>query len=154
MPAVFPLHIQEMVVFSWISFPVFLYLTITVCGMFFQTTSSQPAKLYQAPHLNCISAAIRFALFRFYSPLLTESQLLSPPPLTKMLQSSGFLILSNHWPKPVRCRIQRSRVQRLLAPSPGLSQLARIFINLESWAIHLLAYCSDPTFCLWRYHWS
>ena len=82
MPAVFPLHIQGMVVFSRISFPVFLYLAITVYGAPFQATSSRPAKLYRVPHLNRISAAIRFALFRFRSLLITESQLFSLPPLT------------------------------------------------------------------------
>ena len=75
--AVFPLHTRGTVLFSWIGFLIFLYRAITVYGTPFQGTSSQRAKPYQAPHLNCISAAIRFALFRFYSPLLTESQLFS-----------------------------------------------------------------------------
>ena len=79
---IFLLHIRGIVIFSWINFLVYLYLTITDYGMLFQATSSQPVKLYQAPHLNCISTAIRFALFRFRSPLLTESHLLSLPPLT------------------------------------------------------------------------
>jgi len=36
---------------------------------------------------------IRFDLFRFRSPLLTESRLLSFPPLIRMLFFSGFLLL-------------------------------------------------------------
>jgi hypothetical protein len=75
--AVFLLHTRGTVLNSWISFPTFLYWAITISGAAFQQTSSQSAKLYQAPHLNCISAAIRFALIRFHSPLLTESLLFS-----------------------------------------------------------------------------
>ena len=37
---------------------------------------------------------IRFVLFRFRSLLLTESQLISFPPDTKMFQFSGYTFLS------------------------------------------------------------
>ena len=59
-----------------------------------------------APHLAYISAGIRFALFRLRSPLVTESLLLSLPPLNKMLQSSGFAILSDKCSKTLRGRIR------------------------------------------------
>jgi hypothetical protein len=36
---------------------------------------------------------IRFVLFRFHSPLLTESHLISFPPPTEMLQFGGFPFL-------------------------------------------------------------
>ena len=80
--AAFPLPSREMVLFSWINFLVFLYAVITLYDPAFQQTSSQPTKLYQAPHLNCISTAIRFALFCFRSPLLTESHYFLFSPLT------------------------------------------------------------------------
>lgn len=42
------------------------------------------------PHPRRLSRRVRFALHRFRSPLLTASRLISFPPLTKMLQFSGF----------------------------------------------------------------
>ena len=46
-------------------------------------------------HISHISQhGIQFILHRFRSPLLTISQLLSLPPLTKMFQFSGFPILN------------------------------------------------------------
>ena len=45
------------------------------------------------PHISLkVSQGIRFVLFRFHSPLLTESRLISFPPPTKMLQFGGFPI--------------------------------------------------------------
>jgi hypothetical protein len=75
--AVFLLHNRGTVLSSWINFLTFLYWAITICRAAFQRTSSESVKLCQAPHLHRISAAIRFAFFRFYSPLLTESLLFS-----------------------------------------------------------------------------
>ena len=77
MRAIFLLHIRGTVLYSRINFLVFFYWTITIYSAAFQRTSNQLAKFCRAPHLNCISAAIRFALFRFRSPLLTESRLFS-----------------------------------------------------------------------------
>jgi|FLTM01.1.fsa_nt_gi hypothetical protein len=73
------------------------YGTITLYDLLFQVSSDQKNKVYMAPHFHSISGWIRFALFRLQSPLLTESLLLSLPPLNKMLQSSGlaFQILNN-----------------------------------------------------------
>ena len=45
-------------------------------------------------------AEARFGLFRFRSPLLTESRLLSVPPATEMFQFTGFAPT----PYAFRCR--------------------------------------------------
>ena len=78
----------------------------------------------------------RFRLFPFRSPLLRESRLLSFPPGTEMFQFPGYrptLTGGDHllrWPGfPIRA----SRDQRLLAPPPGLSQLATPFV--ASWCL-------------------
>ena len=47
-------------------------------------------------------SGIQFVLYRFRSPLLTISQLLSFPPPTKMFQFSGFPILTDQHEKHVR----------------------------------------------------
>lgn len=65
-------------------------------------------------------------------------------PLTKMLQSSGFPILSDRQPKLARSRIRRLLVQRPLTPTQELSQFAAFFIGVWNRAIHLLAYYLNP----------
>lgn len=47
------------------------------------------------PHLPCLSAGIQFKLYRFHSPLLAASQLISLPAPTKMFQSGAFPILTD-----------------------------------------------------------
>jgi hypothetical protein len=44
----------------------------------------------KTPHLHCITAAIRFGLGRFRSPLLTASLLISFPPATQMFPFAEF----------------------------------------------------------------
>ena len=76
-----------------------------------------------------------FGLSPFRSPLLRGSLLVSSPPPTKMLQFGGF-------PPPAGGAtgsspvaggpIRGSRVQRLLAPTPGLSQLATPFLGARA----------------------
>ena len=52
-------------------------------------------------HISCrLLYRIRFALFRFRSPLLTESRLLSPPSGTKMLQFPEYPIVANEFGNP------------------------------------------------------
>ena len=77
---------------------------------------------------------IRFALCRFRSPLLTASLLLSLPAGTKMFQFPAFPIAySNHYGFTVAgCPIRESPVQRLLAPTRGLSQLGTPFISARA----------------------
>lgn len=64
------------------------YGAITLCGPTFQKGSPSPSRLDTSPHTTFPRRSppgIRFDLFRFYSPLLTESQLFSFPPPTEML---------------------------------------------------------------------
>ena len=121
-----------------ISFLVFPYGTIILYGVSFQRTSGQLIKLYPIITSRSISALIRFALLGFRSPLLTQSHLLSLPPLTKMLQFSGLLFLSEYYPKIMWCHIRKFLVQWLLVPSQNLSQLATSFISVWNQAIHQL----------------
>jgi hypothetical protein len=71
---------------------VYDYAAITLYGTTFQTFSSSLARSHgvHTPHLRGISPRIRFDLFRFRSPLLTESLLFSFPPGTKMFYFPGF----------------------------------------------------------------
>ena len=77
---------------------------------------------------------IRFALFRFQSPLLTESLLLSLPVATKMFQFTTLLhqnkLVRN--PKVSRSRIKESPHQHSHAVTRGLSQLATPFISSQA----------------------
>jgi hypothetical protein len=84
----------------------------------------------------------RFSLFRFRSPLLTESLLFSLPRGTEMvhfprfaLPSYGFrrqYMSSAHVGSPIR----KSTDQRMLAPHRSLSQLATSFIASKCQGIH------------------
>ena len=73
----------------------YVYGTLTLCGAPFQV-DFHFADLGNRRSKHHISTRfpkrIRFVLFRFHSPLLTESQLISFPPPTKMLQFRGFPI--------------------------------------------------------------
>ena len=83
---------------------------------------------------------IRFALLRFYSPLLTQSQLISFPGATKMLQLTPFSFLTERWKIfPAGCPIRRSPDQRLCAPTRSLSQLTTSFFDNRSRVIHQMA---------------
>ena len=63
---------------------------------------------------------IRFVLFRFRSPLLTESRLISFPPPTEMLQFRGFPIANAIGPWGPGSPIQRSTDPRHSCTSPRL----------------------------------
>ena len=87
----------------------------------------------------------RFRLFRFRSPLLTESLSFSFPGVTEMFHftPSCFAGLSIHPVDtgrliPVGCPIRRSTDQSLLAASRGLSQLATSFFASWHQGIHRL----------------
>jgi hypothetical protein len=71
---------------------VYDYAAITLYGTTFQGFSPSLGRSYEVhtPHLRGISPRIRFDLFRFRSPLLTESLLFSFPPGTKMFYFPGF----------------------------------------------------------------
>ena len=54
--------------------------------------SAGEARPLPAPHRYCLSAELRFVLCGFQSPLLTASQLVSLPGVTKMFQFSPFAL--------------------------------------------------------------
>ena len=71
-------------------------MAITLYGRPFQATSTSIPELkgrLSTPHFPC---GIRFRLYRFYSPLLTVSRLISFPAPTKMFQSGAFPIITDH----------------------------------------------------------
>lgn len=79
---------------------------------------------------------IQFALFCFFSLILTESRLISFPLGTKMFQFPKLPFLSE-WLMSSSL-IQGSLVQWLLAPRQSISQLAAPFISISSQVIHLM----------------
>ena len=85
-------------------------------------------------------SGIQFVLYRFRSPLLTISQLLSFPPPTKMFQFGGFPILHGSTHKNMSgSPIRQSWVPKMYAPRPSLSQLTTTFIGNSSQAIPQIA---------------
>ncbi len=83
-------------------------------------------------------------LFRFRSPLLTESRLMSVPPGTEMFQFPGFAsphyVFMRRYPKGVGCPIRISTDQRLLAAPRGFSQRATSFIASWCQGIHRMPF--------------
>ena len=86
----------------------------------------------------CIAQAT--GLFRFRSPLLAESLLMSFPPGTEMFQFPGFAsftyVFSERYPIGVGCPIRISTDQSLLAAPRGFSQRATSFIASQCQGIH------------------
>ena len=93
---------------------------------------------------------IRFGLFPFRSPLLRESLLLSFPRGTEMVHFPRFAF--RHYVFMAECPpqgrtgypIRESRDHRLLAPPPGLSQLATPFIARTRRGIHCMPLVAWP----------
>ena len=111
------------------------YGAITLYGGAFQGTSASPRRERPAPYTTFAAAprrGVRFRLFPFRSPLLRKSQLVSPPPPTKMFQFGGFPLLSELRPKPQGSPIRASPDLRLHAPPRGLSQLATPFFGTQA----------------------
>ena len=81
---------------------------------------------------------VRFGLFRFRSPLLTESLLFSLPGGTKMFQFPPFAFPIREWClfKAPGCPIRTPPDQWLFAPTRGFSQLTASFIASLSQGIH------------------
>ncbi len=95
------------------------------------------------------STTITTGLFRFRSPLLAESPLMSVPPGTEMFQFPGFAsppyVFRWRYPIRVGCPIRTPRDQRPLAASPGFSQRATSFIASWRQGIHPMPFsCSFP----------
>ena len=97
---------------------------------------SQVPRRDHTPHLHGVTTGIQFALFRFRSPLLTESQLISFLAGTRMFRFPAFPFLCRNGRFPYGSRsgspIRLSRVLRLLAPTPGISQLGTTFIGARA----------------------
>ncbi len=69
---------------------ILTYGTFTLYGVLFQGTSARKKGLMK-PHISLpLLARIQFALYRFRSLLLTISQLVSFPAVTKMFQFAAF----------------------------------------------------------------
>ena len=89
-------------------------------------------------------------LFRFRSPLLAESLLMSVPPGTEMFQFPGFAsppyVFRWRYPKGVGCPIRISTDQRLLAAPRGFSQRATSFIASWCQGIHRMPLLRSRTF--------
>ena len=83
-------------------------------------------------------------LFRFRSPLLAESRLMSVPPGTEMFQFPGFAsppyVFRWRYPKGVGCPIRISTDQSLLAAPRGFSQRATSFIASWCQGIHRMPF--------------
>ena len=132
----------------------FVYGAITLFGSAFQLISSTIplAMLRPTPPRG---KPLDFGLFRFRSPLLTESHSLSFPPLTEMFHFSGCRSTwtmnssRSHWVHQWGFPIRRSSGQRLFPSHRGLSQVAASFIASQHQGIHLVplvAYLNVSTY--------
>ena len=81
---------------------------------------------------------IQFALCRFQSLLLTASQLISFPPLTKMFQFRGFPILSDHLRRNMKTHSGISGSKDTCS-LPEHSVACHTLLRRWSLAIHLIA---------------
>ena len=113
--------------------------------------SSSPVKsmlYFHTPHLLAISGRIRFGLFRFRSPLLTESLLLSFPLLIMMLRFSRFPCLWAHRPFLTdKIPIRRSPGRRIHTSNRSLSQFVTSFIGYQAKRSIMLHWCSELLVC-------
>jgi hypothetical protein len=91
-------------VHSTTPFPSTAYGTITLYHVAFQPTSAMKElgciRRGRTPHLYYITAAIRFGLCRFRSPLLTVSQLISFPLATQMFPFAEVHVPQREREKP------------------------------------------------------
>ena len=114
-------------------------VTLLVAG---PTTPSPARSACSSSLLRRTPCSAGFRLFRFRSPLLSESRLLSFPPGTEMVHFPGFASaaygFSDRFPRFTRegFPIRRSPDLGLLASPRGLSQLATSFIACLRQGIH------------------
>lgn len=144
MPPVFRWNFQSAVLFALASPSSDHYGTVTLCGAPFQGTSCCGRSGGPRPHISMhFRTRIRLALFRFRSPLLTESLLFSFPLPTKMLQFGRLPFPKGMALRP-RGLIRSSPVQRLHAPTRGNIAAWHDLRRLQNRAIpHLV--CSNTT---------
>ena len=117
---------------SEIDFLAHLYGTITLYGGAFQPHFKLTRMTYRSlqHHISPGSLpGIRFALYRFRSPLVTVSRLISSPAGTKMFQSPAFPFPNGNESENSGSPIRPSLVQRLHAPTQRLSQLGTTFFG-------------------------
>ena len=102
---------------------------------------STPVNRVRLPR-NPVSRRIRFRLFRVRSPLLTESQLISFPPGTKMFQFPGYASWTYEFSSWFPLKNRRVapfgdlRIKACLTAPRRLSQPAASFIAYFSQGIH------------------
>ena len=100
----------------------------------------------RTPHIYFFSEKIRFALYRFRSPLITVSLLISLPPGTKMFQFPGFPFSFENVSNETGIPIRQSSNLRLLAPPRSISQLGTVFIGARAEpSIKWPTYCNNPS---------
>jgi hypothetical protein len=113
--------------------------------------SSENSILYAIAHhiSTTLPWQIQFGLFRFRSPLLAESRLISLPRPTQMLHFGQFALPSEKQGSVKRDLIRKSWDHRSRAPTPGLSQLATSFITYqaESFPNRRLCTITGPSPC-------
>ena len=111
-----------------------VYGTFTLCSAPFQVDFyfTSLGNRRSEPHISPrFPKGIRFVLFRFRSPLITESLLISIPPPTKMLQFGGFPFPGIFGNDDLRQEVLLGdlRIQGIHAPPRSLSQLVTTFIS-------------------------
>ena len=134
MAPVFPLHIRGTVLWILgIGFPSFPYGALTLYRAAFQQTSGRwlSQTRVQTSHPPFLSEGVRFVLFPFQSPLIRESHCFLLLRVLRCFNSPrprSLPIISEEMGSP----IQEPRVQWLHAPTPGLLQLATLFITTRA----------------------
>ena len=132
----------------------FVYGAITLFGRLFQGVHLPERILLRSTFYCALLAVLRptpprgkpldFGLFRFRSPLLTESHSLSFPPLTEMFHFSGCRSTwtmnssRSHWVHQWGFPIRKSPGQSLFPTLRGLSQVTTSFIASQHQGIHLV----------------
>lgn len=117
----------------------FTYATLTLSGAASHPLllDSSDAKCSPQPRKHCCS---RFGLFRFRSPLLSESRLMSFPRATEMFQFARFASLPYVFRQRYLCRwvspFGNPRITAHLPAPRGLSQAITSFVAYHRQGIH------------------
>ena len=123
--------------------PVFAYATFTLCGPGFPAVHSANLRVASDSPQPRNTEVSRFGLFRFRSPLLAESRLISLPGATEMFQFtpspprtlSIHVRVTRHLPW-LGFPIRTPTVLRIFAPTRGFSQLVASFFGYRCQGIH------------------
>jgi hypothetical protein len=120
---------------------IFDYGPLTLSGAIFHSLHLIVALPHRGP--TTPSASRWFGLFRFRSPLLTESLSLSIPPVTEMFHFTGFRALCSMYSSrgdgtllPPGYPIRKSPGQSVFAATRSLSQLITSFFACWHQGIH------------------